>query len=301
MKFFLLLFSSALFASVNEPLRGELFSGYRSDRLHWHLVQPAGGALTYTELYRDVQYWENGLTFKVVHRDVTFFLRGAYGVFGAGNLNQKYSNLSFTSDQPHFIFDTDGWTADGSGYFGYAVNLTADRTYKVILTPLLGYSAHFEHISRKGGEPNPLQTEDYSMFSSLPSQLHLSWYGFLMGGSFTIEPGNQLVLNVGYSYHFIGLRLKSAFQNQVILPASDTTSSYTFTAKESGNMGQSGWAQLDFLLPHFWRAGVGALIHYFSSQIVDTTLKQQNAPNLDQKLKVRWTAVSGWVQVSREF
>ena len=75
--FLFILFVSALSATVNEPLRCEVFSGYRNDRIHWHLQDPgAGGTLTYSERYRDVEYWENGLVLKTIHRDLTFFLRG---------------------------------------------------------------------------------------------------------------------------------------------------------------------------------------------------------------------------------
>ncbi|MES2273480.1 MAG: hypothetical protein V4487_04760, partial [Chlamydiota bacterium] len=74
--------AAPLLATVNEPWRWELFTGYRNDRIHWHLQESEGGALTYSELYRDVEFWENGLTLKTIYRDLSFLLRGAYGTFG---------------------------------------------------------------------------------------------------------------------------------------------------------------------------------------------------------------------------
>src|SRR3989344_8786510 len=174
-RFLAILFPLALFSTVNEPLRCELFSGYRNDRLHWHLQEPAeGGALTYSELYRDLQFWENGLSLKVIHRDLTFYLRGSYSACGRGPLFQRYANLSFTSEQPNFTFSPQGWAVDATGFFGYAVNLTADRTYKVILIPILGYSGHFMRLTRAGGQPDPLTSDQaigassFTMRSSLP-------------------------------------------------------------------------------------------------------------------------------------
>ena len=62
MKFWHFCFCVApIFATVNEPLRIELFSGYRNDRLHWHLQEGGTGTLNYSEKYRDLQFWENGL------------------------------------------------------------------------------------------------------------------------------------------------------------------------------------------------------------------------------------------------
>lgn len=214
MKFWLIILAFPLFATVNEAPWLELFTGYRNDRIHWH------HGIHHQKL-RDLEYWENGLVLNVIHRDLSFLIRGAYG------------------------FNASNWTADGSGYFGYAVNLTADRIYKVILTPLIGYGGYYERV-------NPLR---------------LTWYGFFFGGEFTVEPGGRFVLNGGYSYHLLHNRLH--FIDLVV--------------KMKG-MGQSGWAQIDYLLDCFWRLGIGGQIHYFSSGI-----------------KARWTPVSGWAQIARNF
>ena len=269
MKFLLpLLFVSGLFATVNEPLRFELFSGYRNDRIHWHLQEPGeGGAVTYSELYRDIEYWENGLALKVIHRDLTFFLRGAYGTFGKGTLFGKIPGQTNTP------LGTEGWTADGSGYFGYAVNLTADRTYKVILTPLIGYSVHFEQLD--------------------PRAFRVVWNGFLFGGGFTIEPGGRLIFNVGYAYNILHNRVHTKFVG--------STPFHSLKTDTRGNMGQTGWAQMDWVLPRYWRIGIGGLINYFSTSVVDAHIEQTLAGDITQKFKLRWTSFSAWLELGREF
>ncbi len=294
MRYLLLFFSAAtLFATVNEPLRVEAFSGYRNDRIHWHLQNPGDdGSLTYSELYRDIQYWQNGLTFKVIHRDLTFYMRGAYGTYGRGNLYQKYANLPFTAEDLQFQFETDGWTADGSGYFGYAVNLTAQRTYKVIITPLIGYCGYFEQLNRKG---TPLPIDGFS--STLNGKFRLVWNGVFFGGGFTVEPGNNVVFNVGYSYHMIHNQVKTSRQNT----REGITNNQKIKTSSGGNMGQTGWAQVDWLLGRYWRLGMSGDIHYFSSRVVDATVEQTGVEDFSQKFKLRWTPISASVQISRVF
>ena len=202
--FFFLLYSTWLFASVNEPLRLEVFSGYRNDRQHWHLQEPgSGGALTYSELARDLQFWENGISLRLIHRDIVFDMKGSYSAFGRGTVFERYAHLAFTSEQPRFEFSSHGFAADTSGYVGFAVNLTADRLYKVIFIPLLGFSAHFEQLWRRNGTPSLFEGGSFTMHSSLPHKLHQTWYGVFLGGGFQIEPIGRLVLETGYSYHWL--------------------------------------------------------------------------------------------------
>ncbi len=277
MKFLPLFLSAAgLFATVNEPLRWEIFSGYRNDRTHWHLQDPGdGGTLTYSELYRDIEYWENGLVLKVIHRDLTFFLRGAYGTFGKGAVYQRYPET-----QTRTRSTTSGWTADGSGYFGYAVNLSADRTYKVILTPLIGYSGYFEQLKRK----------------DIPGNFRLVWNGFLFGGGIAVEPGGNLIFNVGYSYHLMHNRVHTTAQD-----IGGASTRQSIKTSSGGNGGQSGWAQMDWLLGYYWRLGIGGQIHYFSTRVVNATVEQAGRGDYSQKFKLRWTPVSAWAQISRQF
>jgi hypothetical protein len=241
------------------------------------------------------------LSLKTIYRDLFLLLRGSYATFGRGTLFQKYAGLSFTSEQPQFQFNTDGWAADGSGSFGLAVNLTTGRTYKVLIIPLFGFSGHFEYLHRNDPSPNPYESPGaFTMQSSLPGKLHLMWYGFFLGGNVSIEPGGPLILQAGYAYHWLHLNFKSRFQSQVVQNNTSQTTESSLRVKEGGNLGHTGWLQLDFILPKLWRLGVGAQIRYFSSHVISVKEKQQMA-TLDRKYKLRWTPISGWLQVSREF
>ncbi len=259
----------AMHATVNEPLRLEVFTGYRNDLIHWHIQNPGEDALlNLSERYRDVEYWLNGVVLKAIHRDLTFFLRGSYGAFGKGRLTERFPQ---EIDNPHIRFKTNGWAADLSGYFGYAVNLTADRTYKVILTPLIGYLGYFEKLSFSNGN------------------FHLVWNGFFLGGQFVFETGGPVILTAGYAYNFVHNKVHTHFQDSSLKTSS------------GGNSGQSGWAQIDWSSCGLWRIGLGADIRYFSTRVVDASFSQEGRGDLSQKFKLRWTPISGWGQISRSF
>ncbi len=249
----------SLWASVNEPLSIFYFSGYRNDRIHWHLNNPS---VTYSTLYKDVQFWENGLSFQIVQRDIAFCVRGSYAAFGRGDLVETVPISTCT--------DTHGWAADASGYIGYAVNLTADRLYSVILTPLLGYSGHFEQLN----------------------QQRLVWNGFLFGAQFTIEPLGNLAFNVGYAYNILSNRMHSVLSGDLYRSVKSCS---------SGNMGQSAWAQMDWKTSAVWRIGLGGRLNYFSTRVVDADVHRASYLNEKQFLKLRETSVSGWLQFMRIF
>ncbi len=315
------LFIASVSATVNEPFRWDFFSGYRNDRLHWHMQHGGSGTLLYSELYRDLSFWENGLAVQTISHDLVFFLYGSYGAFGSGNLKQRYADLFFTLENPQFYFSPEGWAADTFGYFGYAVNLTTDRTYKVLLIPLFGFSGHFERLARGNGTPSPLESTDaigassYAMTSSLPNHLHSTWYGFFLGANFQIEPGGSLNFKGGYSYHWLNVRLRTDYEAEVSLlnPAlfSEQQTDSSFYAKGDTNGGQTGWAQMDYLISKAWRAGIGARMRYYSSNLIETSVKQTitsivpsgalSSSSAPQKIKIRWVSVSGWLMISRDF
>ncbi len=295
--FFALLLPVWIMATVNEPLRCGVFSGYRNDRQHWHLQDPgSGGALTYSELARDLQFWENGIYLRAIRRDIVFDVRGSYSAFARGPVFQRYANLGFTTEQPHFQFSSEGFAADTTGYLGFAVNLTADRLYKVIFIPLLGFSAHFEHLRRQHGTPSSFDGGFFTMQSSLPEKLYQTWYGVFLGGGFQIEPVARLVFQTGYSYHWLHCRFKTYVENAVNTVETKTK----ISVSAGGNMGHTGWAELDYLWTKLWRFGLGAQVHYFSSRVVDASL-DQNDEYSSEKFKLRWTSVSGYLQASRVF
>ena len=210
---------SIVCGSVNESLRWEWETGYRNDNLHWHLKNPADpGDVSYSEHYRDLQYWENALTFRVIHRDIAIFARGSFGAFGQGSLLQKYANLNFTPETPIFSWRPASWNLDGWGYFGYSVNLTTDRTYHVILIPMIGYGANVEQLDFDGLHTHigsaAFPAQSFSMTTTLPGKERMCWFGPLFGGLFMIQPGGQLQFEAGYAYHRLHLRFRTKISGQ---------------------------------------------------------------------------------------
>ena len=288
MKYLFALFPLLAFATVNEPLRLEWLTGYRTDNIHWHATQDASGAL-YDEDYPNVQFWENLLSFHVIYRDLTFFLSGGYSTFGRGTLTQRFNSA------PTFTFNTSGFAADGTGYFGYAVNLTADRVYKVLLIPLVGFSGHFVELDRNGSASDGTQT------STMPKHLEQTWYGFYLGGSFRVQPVGRLVFDVGYAYHFLHAKLSSHFQEEF----ATFTQASSLRASSGGNHGHSGWAKLECIANAAWRVGAAATINYFPSNVLSVSQKTTTTPpgttaSLPLKFKLRWTSVSVLFTISRD-
>jgi len=267
MRFFPFLFLFSLSATINDPFRCEWFTGYRNDRIHWHLQDAATNTVTYSELYRDVEFWENGLVFKVIHRDIVFFVRGSYSAFGKGQLQETQAGIR----QPRS--HTTGWAADASGYLSYAVNLTNGRVYKWIFMPLVGYSGYFERLRAP------------------PQNLRQSWYGVFLGAGLQIEPGGRLLFNLGYAYHWPHLHFTTHF-----LSSSEPTTN-SFHTDQGGNLGQTGWAQVDYRFGKVWRVGLGAQVHYFSTPFSNVDTSQTPT---SQTLKLRWVPIDGWMQISRE-
>ncbi len=298
------------FASVNEPMRWEVGSGYRSDALHWHLKQ--GEDPVYRERCRDMQFWENELTLRAIYRDIAVFAKGAYGALGGGSLKQCYTHLNFAPDPASFSFHTTGWTLDGWGYLGYSVNLTPDRTYKVILIPMVGYGVDYEKLERHGIQTAAgaaaAPSESYSMASALPSNLHMCWFGPLFGGLFIIQPGGRLRFEAGYAYHRLHLRFFTRMRTDVSLFAagpvllSETDRAEKFKIKDGANLAHTGWASIDYTISKEWKSGLFAQIQYFASRILEGSLKNESTGiREDRKFKVRWTAISGALTLSRTF
>ncbi len=311
--FYVLIPCSIVCGSVNEPIRWEWETGYRNDTLHWHLKNPADpGDVSYSEHYRDLQYWENALTFRVIHRDIAIFARGSYGAFGHGSLNQKYTNLNFTSDTPTFSWRPSSWNLEGWGYFGYSVNLTTDRTYRVILIPMIGYGANVEQLDTDGAHTLDgsavFPAESFSMTSALPGKERMCWFGPLFGGLFIIQPGGRVQFEAGYAYHRLHLRFRMKKQSDTALFSANgdlirqTELFEKIKVKDGGNLAHTGWGRLDYLLSDAWRVGLEAEIQYFASRILNVAIKNEaTSERSSQKFKARWTAVSGVFNLSRTF
>ena len=251
-----------LLASVNEPLRLECLSGYRNDQIHWHLERDGS---SYTEDYSSIQFWQNLFALRSMHRDIVFYVKGGFGVFGEGTLKQSPSDRQFA---------TQGWTLDGVGHFGYAANLTPDRMYKMMVIPLVGFSGHYEKLTR----------------SKMPKSYQQTWYGPYLGAQIRSEPGNGLIFELGYAYHWLHLRATDYY-----IVAQEPSH---FKYNGWGNHGHSGWAQMDFRLNAQWNLGLFAQIDYFFSSTHPVTIKQGNSDKAEL-FKIRFTPVSGMLTLSR--
>lgn len=295
------LISCPLLATVNEPIRLDLSSGYRTDDFHWHLQEGGSGDLTYSEKYKNLQFWENDLTFRVICRDISFEVEGGYGAFGSGDMKQTWDQTNFTTDAPQFIFSTKSWGAHASGYLGYAVNLTADRHYKVILTPLVGYGGYFLHLHNTNPSPALLSSDagisgqSYTATSNFSHTEHSTWYGWMFGGSLVSIPVSYLRLEAGYAYNL----LRSRLITDASLNTSLGNESFSLSYKEGGNFGHLAWAKLEYTFAKYWRIGGVGRIQYFFSPVQAVTVEEDSA-DVREKLKERWTSISGLLTISRE-
>lgn len=311
--FYALIPYSIVCGSVNEPIRWEWESGYRNDTLHWHLKNPVvSSELSYSEHYRDLQYWDNALTIRAIHRDIAIFVRGSFGAFGHGSLKQKYANLTFTSETPIYSWQPSSWNLDGWGYFGYSVDLTADRTYHVILIPMIGYGVNAEQLDSDGTRtmsgPAVLPAQSFSITSSLPGKERMCWFGPLFGGLLIIQPGGRLQFEAGYAYHRLHLRFRSKYASDVALYSangglfSESGQIEKIKVKDGANLAHTGWGRMDYIISNAWRIGLEAQIQYFGSRILDAVIKNDTtAVRSSQKFKARWTAVTGAFMLSRTF
>jgi hypothetical protein len=297
-RFLFSLFPITLLATVNEPPRFELLTGYRNDQLHWHLQEPGDGSeVVYTEKYTGLQFWENELAFKVIHRDLVFSVWGGYAAFGRGPLKERYGQLPYTSEAPSLSFDASGWALDGLGHLGYAVNLTPDRTYKVILIPLFGFSGHYETLNRTGNDL--WESGNVSLTSSFQQRLDQTWYGIYLGGGFRIEPGGRLSFEVGYAYHWLHLKFSTGWTPNAIVGSTEIRAPSSLSLSSGGNLGQSGWLSLACKLNEAWSLGVSGQIEYYASRVLSTSVKE-NSISLPRKFKLRWTSIAGLFTLSRE-
>jgi hypothetical protein len=204
-------FCSSLFATVTKPIRWEWQTAYRRDAVRWHLEngQPS-------QRLFNLNFWENALLICSIYRDLAVSAKGAGG------------------------FGRKGSTFDGVGTFGYSVNLTPDRTYRVLLIPLLGYGINAEWIHQ--------------------AHLNMKWFGPLVGGVFHVQPGGHFEFETSYAYHWLHLNF---FQ-----------SAEKIKIDEGNNLGQSGSIRMDYVRAPY-RIGILAQIQYFSSRFLSEGFKMR--------------------------
>ena len=284
---------ATLVATINEPPRLELLSGYRNDLIHWHLTQ--GDIFLSSERARNIQFWQNALLFDCIHRDIACSAKAGYGAFGRGELKER---LAFAGATPDFTFFTHGWAVDGATFLGYAVNLTPDRTYRVALIPLAGFSGHYQVMQRPGAQTVHINSSE--MTSSFPKPYQQTWYGPYIGGEFRIDPSSCLFFEIGYAYHWLHVRVSSQTKQRL-----DTiTSMDKLTLSRWGNFGHSGWGQMQIGLTRSWRIGLALDIEYYFSGKHPVNVTQsagEFSVEVSETFKLRWFSISAFANVSKRF
>jgi len=313
-RLFFLLFSTSLFASINEPLSIELGTGYREDRLKLRIHLPGSpSSIIYEEKYNHLRFIQSEMTLQKIHRDMFFYANGAFGALGSGGSIQGQIPLKFSSDQLRFKYDTSAIAGNVLGSFGYFVDLTPGRYYQVALAPLFGYCYYYEKVERKNPSPNP-QTgstfnpqESYSVSSSFTNKdLTTEWNGFFVGVNLVAKPASNTTFDVFYAYHFLEFRqrVNSQFHTEIFTDPmaliSKTIETNKANIKTGGNHGHLGWVKSAYAFTQRVSLSLMGKIFYFSTRVrgitnVRTTKKiipvaGTTTIHQDRKFKFRHTS-----------
>jgi len=289
MKFLFFLFPICLFGSVCVPFTMDLKTGYRQDHIRIKTVLP--GENLAREKYKNVRFYQTDLTMRTIQRDIYLLLNGGYGALGKGEAFVNPYPLDFTSVPTSFALCTEGNSYHVKGIFGYGVNLTPERYYRVVLTPLVGYGAIWQYLKRKDPSPNPFtasnapgQTNTFSLsINESDDNLYTSWRGFIVGGNLWITPGGPFSLRLDYGYHFMKV-YQNLFQEQSILRYDGNDSltnreilTYKTRVRKNGAHGHSGSFEIIYLLTEHLNLSLeGGAFYYFSTtQSVDVKKNSQ--------------------------
>lgn len=285
---FFLFLSTALFATLTEPFTFELQIGYREDHLNWRMKLKDNTNLdTYHEKYSHLRYWQNNLVLKSINRDIYIVAEVGYGAFGKGDMDQNSIRNTSINTESTYTFGTDAETAHGKGIFGYFVDLTPMRYYRVAVIPLAGYSIYYTKIQRKNPSPNPFNGAfpttgtPVEVFSSLGRDLKLRWYGPFVGGIIYIYPGDNFVFEAGYHYHW--LQMRQTVYNEFLTQLFDSSGALINVTNQiqkgkirvGSNLCHEGILKATYLLSRHLRLSALGKLFYFSSRVKAVQLDQQ--------------------------
>jgi hypothetical protein len=114
-------------------------------------------------------------------RDVWLSLSGNYGIFGKGEIENRFRA------QEELFLPSEGSLSAGAFTLGYFISLTPDRPSRSFLIPHLGYAS------------------DWLKLNSCLSSLSQKWYGPFLGGELDIHTHDGLIVLLNYHYHWLTL------------------------------------------------------------------------------------------------
>jgi hypothetical protein len=311
-----------LFATIIEPFSLDTSIGYREDTLRFRIIDP-GDASTriYQDKYKNLKFMQTELTLRKIQRDIYLWITGGYAFFGSSDYSQTSLNILNVTPTPNYQFNTSGWAAHVMALFGYCVNLTPERYYRVVFTPCAGYAGYWEHLTPKNPSPNPAvistggNTTD--LFSNIKPKTHYRWNGWIVGGNIQIKPGNGAIFDLFYGYQFLQLRktIRFGFLTQITDNngniISSTQQKFNGKPKTNGGHGHYGTVRAGYPFTNYLEGALWARVDYNSSHIQDFHLDEktnaifpspsESSATTNEKFKFTQLTLVGMGQLSWKF
>lgn len=300
--------ASMVFATVNQPWTLEIGTGYQEDQTKWRL-QDKGDLATqlYAEKYDAIRFWTQYARLYTVWRDIYLSTSFRYGFLGYGCMDQKSIAEGLTSANPTFVFDTSGISYLLKGKFGFQIDLTPMRYYKLIFAPIATYIWGYERLDRRPNQSNFSQS-DLVLQSSLDQNMNFHWYGPGIGLEIYYNPGNPFTFSTGYTYSWVNMH-HSIYNNLFIMDLNDSgqliqerRDIIQGKIKHGGNLCQSGFLKIEADIVKHFRMNVLGTIDYFTSIVKPVKVTNRTeiiAPTASitevrrtRNFKTRWTTVS---------
>lgn len=196
--------SASLSAFIDEwSVQGGI--SYRRDQLDWNISGPNGHPNILSELeWKGLDIWQfEGQTDILICQHFYGWAQADYGwIVGGENRDSDYWGPNRTEEFCRSISRADrGHVYDGSMAIGYQF-YQDDQSW--ILTPLIGYSGHAQHLTIINGEV-VLQASHSDWIGSiygLNSSYKAYWYGPWVGIRMGYAPYNECwTVEAGYEYH----------------------------------------------------------------------------------------------------
>ncbi len=283
--FFLFLAPLFLFATIIEPYTLDFSTGYREDTLRFRLFNPGDDSTRiYQDKYKGLRFLQTELTVRKVQRDIYLWANGGFSCIGSGDFSQSSLHILDISNPPSYTFGSRGWAAHAMGLFGYCVNLTPGRYYRVAFTPCAGYEGYWQKMKPKDPSPNPATVTtiggESEISSSQDPDTYFRWNGFIVGGNIQILPGNGALFDLFYGYNFLQFRkdFSFAFTTSCFDAMGNLTleesMAFRGKAKTHDALGHLGMVRAAYPFSTHLEGAIFGRIFYFSTHIQDTDLHE---------------------------